>query len=103
MTKTKDITKYALCVGDKIVRRDAVVYVPVTSTIGFLSRLSHPNLITSRLKDKCSEYEKHLPSNAVHSALQKKTKEDARNENGKSKIFCVKLIRLYLCVIAGLS
>lgn len=71
---------------------------------GFLSRLPHPNLILSRLKGKCSEYERHIPNDAVNSALQtKRQRGDARNENGESTILSVKLIRLDLCVVAGKS
>jgi hypothetical protein len=54
---------------------------------GFLSRLPLPSLISSRLKGKCSEYERYSQNYAANAALQVMTKENTRNENGKSKSF----------------
>jgi len=39
---------------------------------GFLSRLPNPNLIVSRLKGKCSEYERHSPNFVAKATLQMK-------------------------------
>ena len=99
----KKIYENALWSDKSSVARLSSVAAVMLAT-GFLVTSSLPKSDYIEIKkSKCSEIERYSPNQAVHSALQTMTRENTRNENGKSKILSVKLIRLDLCVVAGKS
>lgn len=84
----------ALCADEKSSVLGLSSTPTVTSATGFLSRLSYPNLITSRLKDKCSEQRANAESHDSILSVQ----SDDTGKGGKCKTVvegnCVKQIRL---------
>jgi len=100
----EEFTRTSLCADEKIISRKVIVCLSNVSTTGFLETSSLPKSDYIKIrKSKCSGIERYFPNQAVYSALQTMTRENTRNENGKSKILGAKLIRLDLCVVAGKS